>query len=108
MESLSNWLQNNMLACFSKKYFHIECPGCGLQRSLVALLKGDVIGSLKLNAGLIPLMLLISTLLIHLIFKLKHGAKILLVLQIVSASTMIVQYFIKQYYWLNEIMHAIK
>ena len=40
------WLEANMLTCPSVKYFSIECPGCGMQRSMIALLKGNFSGSL--------------------------------------------------------------
>ena len=45
-----DWLQKHMIPCFSKKYLGIECPGCGLQRSFIALLKGNIVESLKFKA----------------------------------------------------------
>ncbi len=50
------WLESHMLPCFYKKYFGVDCPGCGMQRSLVALLKGDLLESLHLFPALLPLM----------------------------------------------------
>lgn len=98
-----DWLQKNMLPCFSKKYLGIECPGCGLQRSFIALLKGNIIESLKYNASLIPMILLFTFLVLHLRFKFRNGAKILQTLQIITGSIMIIQFVVKQYFKLTHL-----
>jgi hypothetical protein len=48
-----------MLPCLVKKYFGIECPGCGIQRSFLKLIQGDILGSIQQYPGLIPLLFLI-------------------------------------------------
>lgn len=98
-----DWLQKHMIPCFSKKYLGIECPGCGLQRSFIALFKGNIVESLKFNASLIPMILLFTFLVIHLLFKLKNGAKILQTLQIITGSIMIIQFVVKQYFLLTQL-----
>lgn len=35
--------------CPIKVFFHIDCPGCGLTRATIALLKGDIAKSLHYN-----------------------------------------------------------
>ena len=35
--------------CIIKAVFHIECPGCGLTRATLALLRGDIKSSLHYN-----------------------------------------------------------
>ncbi len=42
-----NWLQNNLLPCPFKKFTGIDCPLCGLQRSVIALMRGDFTESFK-------------------------------------------------------------
>lgn len=37
-----SWLENNMLPCAYKSLFGIDCPACGIQRSLISLLKGSI------------------------------------------------------------------
>ena len=62
-----------MLPCPYKKYFGLDCFGCGMQRSLVELLKGNILESLYLYPALIPMILLFLFLIVHLIFKFKNG-----------------------------------
>jgi len=72
---LITWLENHMLACPYKKYFGVECMGCGMQRSLIALLKGNLEQSFYLYPALIPIIIMFVFLVFHLIFKFKNGAK---------------------------------
>jgi hypothetical protein len=52
-----NWLQNHLLSCPFKYLTGIDCPGCGFQRSVVALLQGELLKSLTLYPAAIPLLL---------------------------------------------------
>ncbi len=49
------WLQNHLLACPFKKLTGYDCPGCGFQRSLIALLQGNFNESLHYYPATIPL-----------------------------------------------------
>ena len=89
------WLERNLLSCPSKKFLHIECPGCGLQRSYIALMKGDVAASFHLYPAAIPMLLLFCYLLLHLFFRFKNGGKILTTLYIFCASIIAVHYIYK-------------
>lgn len=40
--NIISWLEERELPCLFKKYFHLDCPGCGFQRSFIALLKGNI------------------------------------------------------------------
>ena len=73
----TEWLQGHMLACPSKKFLHIECPGCGLQRSMLALIKGDFAGSWNLYPATIPILLLMGFTLLHLKYKFARGAEVI-------------------------------
>lgn len=89
------WLEKNLLACPSKKFLHIECPGCGLQRSYIALMKGDIATSFSLYPAAIPMLLLFCYMLLHLFFRFKNGSKILMMLYIFCASIIAVHYIYK-------------
>lgn len=55
--NIVNWLETHQLTCLFKYAFHFDCPGCGLQRSAIALLRGNVLQSLKYYPALIPILL---------------------------------------------------
>ena len=66
-----------MLPCPIKSIFNYDCPGCGFQRSLIALLQGDINRSLLLYPATIPILLLFLLGIIHLKFNLKKGNAII-------------------------------
>lgn len=72
--ALVDWMERNMLTCPSKKWLHIECPGCGLQRSIVALFRGEIRTSLTLYPATIPLLILIGLVALHVKFEFRNGA----------------------------------
>ncbi len=41
-----------LISCFFKESFHLYCPGCGGSRSLLALLRLDIVGSFILFPAL--------------------------------------------------------
>ncbi|MFM7234339.1 MAG: DUF2752 domain-containing protein [Flavobacteriales bacterium] len=44
-----NWIEAHLIPCPFKFITGCDCPACGTQRSIVALLKGDVASSWQLN-----------------------------------------------------------
>jgi len=52
-------MEDQLLTCSFKSQFGVECLGCGTQRSILALLRGDIIDSFLLNPGVILLLLTI-------------------------------------------------
>ncbi|MEN8118956.1 MAG: DUF2752 domain-containing protein [Bacteroidota bacterium] len=95
LESVITWLETNSQICPYHYYFGIECPGCGMQRALIELLKGNFMESIQYYPVLIPLFFLFLMLLVHLIFELKYGAEILKYLFIFNVLIIVVSYFIK-------------
>lgn len=53
----TNWLQNHLLPCPFKYLTGIDCPGCGFQRSVIALAQGNLYKSFQLYPAAIPLLL---------------------------------------------------
>jgi hypothetical protein len=77
MNGFVEWLKHHLLTCPSKQFFHVDCPGCGLQRSLVSLLEGDLLKSFQLYPATIPILFCLISTALHLKFKFKYGAGII-------------------------------
>ena len=71
------WLKNHLFICPFKSFFQIDCPGCGLQRSIIALLEGDLLKSLSLYPATIPILALFVYTAFHLKMNFKQGANII-------------------------------
>ncbi len=65
-----SWLQDHLLKCPFKYLTGIDCPGCGFQRSVLALINGDLHKSLSLYPSTIPLLIFFSYAIADGIFKL--------------------------------------
>jgi len=94
-EGFIHWLEHNLLSCPIKQLSGIDCPGCGLQRSLVALIKGDLISSFKFYPATIPILGLFLFTLIHLKFDFKNGAFIIKMLYIGATIIIVINYIYK-------------
>jgi hypothetical protein len=90
-----DWLERNMFTCPSKKFLHLECPGCGLQRSVIALFRGDIQTSLGLYPATIPLLVLLGFVALHLRFDFRNGATVIKYLYIGVAVIVFVFYIYK-------------
>lgn len=84
MSGLIHWLEDHLLSCPYKAGLGIECPGCGFQRALVALLKGDFAESFALYPALLPMLMLFGVLALHIKYSFKHGAMALKILFVVN------------------------
>jgi hypothetical protein len=67
---MNSWLKAHLLPCPFKYITGIDCPGCGFQRSLLALVKGDVHQSFLLYPPTIPLLIMAAWWLADSLFKL--------------------------------------
>lgn len=89
------WLEKNMLPCPVHEYIGIECPGCGMQRAIIELLKGDIIASFIAYPALLTLIIMFIYLALHLKFDLKKGARNLKYLFIINAIIVSLNYILK-------------
>lgn len=93
--ALIEWLESHQQPCMYKKYLGIDCPGCGMQRAVVELLRGNIWESILLYPALLPTIFLFVFLILHLIFKFKNGALILKISFIFTISIVVVNFIIK-------------
>ena len=92
---LIQFLESHSLPCPSRALLHFDCPGCGMQRSFIYLLKGDLVKSLAMHPATIPMLALVIFAMLHFIFRLSKGAKIIVILQLTVAIITMVFYIYK-------------
>ena len=90
-----NWLEHHLLPCPIKHFFGIECPGCGMQRAIIELLKGNLWDSIRLYPPLIPLIILFILLIINLKVNSIAWQKTLKYWFIVNAIIILTNYIFK-------------
>jgi hypothetical protein len=95
LENFIFWMEGHMGTCRFHEQTQVACPGCGLQRAFIALLKGDLLESIAMFPALIPLLAMFSFLGLHLIFKFRHGALALKIMYISNAAIILANFFIK-------------
>lgn len=89
------WLEEHMMSCFYVKYFGVHCPGCGSQRALILLLKGEFWASIKMYPPLIPTILLLAFMILHMFMRFENGGTILKNSFIFVISLMMLNFFLK-------------
>ncbi len=93
--NITSWLEAHQLPCMFKAVTHVDCPGCGFQRSFILLMKGDIGASFSMYPALIPVLLLFSFLVAHAVFKIRNGAVILKFAYFFCAAVIMVSYIYK-------------
>ncbi len=84
-----------MLSCPAKKLTGLDCPGCGMQRSTVAALRGDWGGCWETYPPLALVVLVVLLTIGHLTFRWKGGARIVQWAFIAAAIAIVANYFYK-------------
>ncbi|MFD1552010.1 DUF2752 domain-containing protein [Putridiphycobacter roseus] len=81
-----------MIACSFKEHFGVTCFGCGFQRAIHLLFKGEILQSIQLFPAAIPLIILGVFTLLHLKFKFQKGASIIVILFSIVVALMILNF----------------
>lgn len=95
VDTLMEWLKSHLLVCPSKYFFHLDCPGCGFQRSIIALLEGDIEKSIQLYPATLPILSCLIFTALHIKFDFRRGAFIIKSLFILSVLIIILFYLYK-------------
>jgi len=90
-----DFLEQHLFTCTIKNLFGFNCPGCGMQRAFIALLRGDLMKSLQLNASLLPFLFTLFYTFCHLLFSFKNGAKMIVIFLMSTLAILIVNFVVK-------------
>nr|WP_299151462.1 DUF2752 domain-containing protein [uncultured Dokdonia sp.] len=88
-------MEEYMLPCMNKKYLGFECMGCGIQRSIALILRGEFVDAFYMYPAIYPLVLLFSLLILNQFISIKYANKGIIILAILTVATIIVSYIIK-------------
>ena len=88
-------IEDYMLPCFTKKMTGVDCPGCGIQRSIAFLLKGDFGAAFEMYPAIFTIIPLLLFLLADTFFKIKYANKISITLMISSVVLILTNYILK-------------
>ncbi|WP_298368833.1 DUF2752 domain-containing protein [uncultured Lutibacter sp.] len=95
MNKIIDFLESNLLSCSWKQYLNQECMGCGMQRAIILLLKGEFIQSFKMYPALFTLIIMFVYLILHLKFDFKIGHLILKYLFFINVIIILANYILK-------------
>lgn len=86
-----------MLPCLTKKFLGIDCLGCGIQRSLLLLFKGEFVQAFYMYPAIYPMLALGSVILLQKFSPMKYGVQIITILGILTGAVMIGSYILKHF-----------
>ncbi len=95
MLALIHWLEHHMMTCPYKSVTGIDCPGCGMQRSAIELLKGNFASSFYLYPALLPVVFTLLLTAAHVWFKFKNGAAYVKYSFLITVSIVLCSYIFK-------------
>ncbi|WP_282075776.1 DUF2752 domain-containing protein [Maribacter aquivivus] len=84
-----------MLPCFTKQLLGVDCPGCGLQRSLLFLIKGEFISAFLMYPAIYPMLLLFGFLGLIKLYPFKHSNTITITLMVSTVGFILTNYILK-------------
>lgn len=91
-------MEEYMLPCLNKKFFGIECFGCGIQRALVLLFQGEFKAAFLMFPAIYTLLPLLVLITLHYIDKSRNYHRFIVSLGIANAAIMVISYFVKHFF----------
>lgn len=84
-----------MLPCMNKKLFGVDCPGCGLQRSVIHLFKGEFVAAFEMYPAIYTIITLLGFLLLSRFITFKYSNQITIGLMISTVVLILVNFALK-------------
>lgn len=94
-------MEEFMLPCLNKQLFGIDCLGCGAQRALLMVFKGDFVAAFQMFPAIYTILILLLFLILNLFLKFKGDWYVKAGLIVLNAVIIIVAYFFKMSFIFN-------
>lgn len=88
-------LEQYMIPCLTKTLFGVNCFGCGFQRSLLLLLKGQLIEAFWMYPGIYPMIVFGILILLSKFYDSRYIQKGIHIFGILSIIVIIINYIVK-------------
>ncbi|MCL5245941.1 DUF2752 domain-containing protein [Cellulophaga sp. 20_2_10] len=95
LPSLDFNINEYMLPCMNKKLLGVDCPGCGIQRSLALILQGDFTAAFNMYPAIYTLLLLMGFVGVNYFYKIRYASKIITALAIINVILILTNYLYK-------------
>ena len=84
-----------MFPCISKQVLGIDCPGCGLQRAIALLFRGEFIASFLMYPGLFPMLALFGFMLLNRFVAFRWANTAIIVLSALTVFSILANFLLK-------------
>ena len=88
-------LEKYMIPCMNKQLFGFDCPGCGMQRSLALILKGEFTDAFFMFPAIYTMIAFFGFVALNFLDKKRNYHKIIISLGIINGLIMIISYIYK-------------
>jgi len=87
--------EDYMLPCLNKKLLGVECIGCGLQRSVALLFKGQLVDAFYMYPAIYPMIFLFVFIIFDYFLTIKNSEKIKISLAALILIAAVTNYILK-------------
>lgn len=88
-------IEDYMLPCMTKKLLGFDCPGCGFQRSVVHLIKGEFVAAFEMYPAIYAIVFLFAFLLLNRFFTFKYSNQITIGLMMSAVALILINFALK-------------
>lgn len=88
-------LEDHMLPCLNKQLLGIDCPGCGMQRSLDLLLHGEFVAAFQMYPAIYTILPLFALVIGNKVFNLNINQRLIIILGIATVALILINYITK-------------
>ncbi len=90
--------EDYMLPCLNKKFFGIDCMGCGMQRSLALILNGEFIGAFYMYPAIYSMIALLTIIGVNYFLNFKHAFKLIVILAFINGILILGNFIYKLFF----------